>query len=648
MKKKEWALITILAILLYVAWSSLFGLGIIITSGFSLGILGGELKNIVVKLILSIAISSLLVMSYSNKDSNIKRKNTGQFGNAKFLDEEEVNKFLKVTNLNKSTIKPGFLLGSENGKFKMEHGDKHALLLAPPGTGKTLRVLVPTIMQNAIYNQLHPGEGYSMMFADVKGELYEKCSAMLKQSGYEVVVFNFRNPLQSHNFNMMSLVNKHLKLALETDDEKIKVIEFAKCEKYAKILSDSLVNSNQNKTTSGADEFFSSASLGLLTSLILLISQFGNPNEKHLSSVYSLIVELNGVVEEDANSQNNKLKAILIELEQLVEGQDFSTRSKLYAGASISADIRTSMNIFSSALTTLSSLIDIELEQMLCSEFDDFNAEDFIEKPTALFLIIPDENSTRHFMASLIFKNVTNELIAIAETTGGKLSRKVLFILDEFGNLPAIKDFDVIATAIRSRGGYIMIALQSFAQLKKTYGDDRARIIRDCFQITLIGALSPTAIDDQKMLSEMAGHYTGTSYSTSSGSNRGAFAILHSSTNESYSEQLIKKNLIEPYEFQFLKKGEFIIYYHTEGIFKSHLDIVFDLFKNKRVPFTKKIFEEFEYPNNPISQIHKVDVEDIKRQAYLRSNIHKDKIEAFNNADKSISKFFEFDSAEFI
>ena len=82
------------------------------------------------------------------------------------------------------------------------------------------------------------------------------------------------------------------------------------------------------------------------------------------------------------------------------------------------------MNIFSSALGKLVKFIDAELEQVLCGHDAAFDSRRFAEQPTAIFLISPDENPTRHFMSSLLTRSLMDDVIELAEKEySGKLPR---------------------------------------------------------------------------------------------------------------------------------------------------------------------------------------------------------------------------------
>ncbi len=295
----------------------------------------------------------------------------------------------------------------------------------------------------------------------------------------------------------------------------------------------------------------------------------------------------------DSNSGNNKLHEMILDIEQL----DLNTmieRAKKYGAAAILAGKETMANVFSSALSALSAVIDLEMEYLLCSSHSSYSTKKLIENPTALFITVPDENTTRHGLAAHMIKAIINKLIEEAETTNGVLSRNILCIMDEFGNMPLIKDFDVFATAARSRNIRIVPTIQSMSQLVKSY-DKVSNVIKDAFQISIFGALSPSSVQDKEQVEKMAGHYTAISSSISESTSKGFATILPTSSNSSLSEQLIKKNLIENHEVSYLPKGEYLIFYQGSSPFISKMKMASDILKNKSIYFNE--FGRLNLPN---------------------------------------------------
>jgi len=253
-------------------------------------------------------------------------------------------------------------------------------------------------------------------------------------------------------------------------------------------------------------------------------------------------------------------------------------RIKYYTGATTSADSRTLMNIFSSALSKLIRFIDAELEQAICDHSERLNDIDFINKPTAIFLICPDENTTRHFFASLFLRYFSNDLIEQAEEEhNGILPRKVIFFCDEFGNLPPINDVDVLFSAIRGRGVRIAISLQSYNQLYKSYSKEKAEIIKDTCQMVMSGFVAPSSHDTAKTLSEMLGNETVMTGSV----NRG--------DKTSTTTSMIGKPLISISEWVTLPHGTYILQKGGYNPLKTEMKLFFDYLPNIKVAEQEKV-----------------------------------------------------------
>ena len=203
----------------------------------------------------------------------------------------------------------------------------------------------------------------------------------------------------------------------------------------------------------------------------------------------------------------------------------------------------------------------MELEQLICSHDNALDAERFIETPTAVFLVAPDENETRHFLASLYIRFLTDDLIALAERQGGHCPRPFFFFLDEFGNFPAIPGVTSLFSAIRSRGGRLLVAVQSYSQFLLKYDKNVTEIIKDNCQILLNTFVSPSAQDTASSISKMLGDET----------------ILTGSTSKSdgkttSSHQLMGRPLVSPAQMVRIERDTWIVEKAGYAPMKTHLE----------------------------------------------------------------------------
>lgn len=200
----------------------------------------------------------------------------------------------------------------------------------------------------------------------------------------------------------------------------------------------------------------------------------------------------------------------------------------------------------STALSRLNAFLDSELETILCNDTE-IDAERFCNEKSATFIIMPEEDSSKYFMVSLLIQQLYREILAVADENKGKLKNRVVFYCDEFGTLPKIESAEMMFSASRSRRVSIVPIIQSFAQLEKNYGKEGAEIIIDNTQLTVFGGFAPNSESAQTM-SKSLGTKTVLSGSVSQSKN-----------DPSRSLQMIERPLMTPDELKSLPKGTFVV-----------------------------------------------------------------------------------------
>ena len=196
-------------------------------------------------------------------------------------------------------------------------------------------------------------------------------------------------------------------------------------------------------------------------------------------------------------------------------------------------------------LSRLNAFLDSELEQVLC--FDgNIDAEKFAAEKSAIFLILPEEDTTKNFMAGLMIQNLSRELFAVADENGGKLKNRVVLFCDELGTMPP---FDILPlfSAGRSRRLTLVPIIQSLAQLEKNYGKEGCEIIQDNCQDTIFGGFAPNS-QTAETLSKALGSRTVLSGSVS-----------RSKNDPSQSLQMMERPLMTADELKSIPKGSFIV-----------------------------------------------------------------------------------------
>ena len=411
--------------------------------------------------------------------------------------------------------------------------DIHCLMIGASGVGKTAYFLYPNLEYACAC-------GMSFLALDTKGDLARNYGAVAsKYYGYQVAVIDLRNPTRSDGYNLLTLINHYMDICRKDESN---LAARAKAEKYAKILAKTIVNPEGNASNYGQNAFFYDAAEGLLTAVILLLAEYLPPTgedqreRRHIVSVFKLVQDLL------APSKTGKGKN---GFQVLMDSLPDTHKARWFAGAALNSADQAMASVMSTVLSRLNAFLDSELEQVLC--FDSaIDAETFASEKSAIFLILPEEDPSKNFMAGLMIQTLSRELFAVADENGGKLRNRVVLFCDELGTMPA---FDILPlfSAGRSRKLTLVPIIQSLAQLDKNYGKEGAQIIQDNVQDTIFGGFAPNS-QTADVLSKALGSRTVLSGSVSRGKN-----------DPSQSLQMIERPLMTADELKSIPRGHFVV-----------------------------------------------------------------------------------------
>ena len=496
-----------------------------------------------VVIVLFIVLLSALTNNCSLNGIKSKTVGDGQHGTARWATTQEVKKTFANVPFDVASWREGknlpkvqgLILGStQRGKqldALVDCDDVHCLMIGASGVGKTAFFLYPNL-------EFACASGMSYLALDTKGDLARNYGTIAKKCyGYHVSVIDLRNPTRSDGSNLLTLINRYMDIAREHPDN---LAARAKAEKYAKILAKTIVNPGGDDQDRGQNAFFYDAAEGLLTSVILLLAEYVPPDsagheKRHIVSVFKLVQELL------APSGQGKKTGFQI----LMDNLPSTHKARRFAGAALNTSEQGMASVMSTVLSRLNAFLDSELEQVLC--FDSaIDAEHFAAEKSAIFLVLPEEDSTKNFMAGLMIQNLSRELFSVADEHGGKLQNRVVFYCDELGTMPP---FDILPlfSAGRSRKLTLVPIIQSLAQLEKNYGKEGAEIIGDNCQDTIFGGFAPNS-QTAETLSKALGSRTVLTGSVSKGKD-----------NTSQSLQMAERALLSPDELKNLPKGNFVV-----------------------------------------------------------------------------------------
>ena len=471
---------------------------------------------------------------------NIKAKTVGhgQHGTARWATKGEIKRTYFHVPFEPQLWRQGKNLPSEQGivvgcegkkttTALVDTGDVHAIMIGAAGVGKTAYWLYPCL-------EYALASGMSFLSTDTKGDVVRNYGEIAKNCyGYRVGVIDLRNPTRSDGFNLLHLVNKYMDAFKAHPDT---LLYKAKAERYAKIISKTIITAGMDGQSFGQNQFFYDAAEGLLTATILLVAEFCPPPERHIVSVFKIIQELMAPSKTKGQTQFQVLLSMLSE----------THKAKWFAGAATSTADQAMASVMSTTLARLNAFLDSEMEQLLC--FDTaVDSETFCKEKSALFLVMPEEDPSKFFMVSLIIQQLYREILSVADENCGKLPNRAVFYCDEFGTMPKIESAEMMFSASRSRRLSIVPIIQSLGQLEKNYGKEGAEIIVDNVQLTIFGGFAPNS-ETAQVMSKSLGSRTVQSGSISKGKD-----------NASQSLQMIERPLMTPDELKSMPKGQFIV-----------------------------------------------------------------------------------------
>jgi type IV secretion system protein VirD4 len=421
---------------------------------------------------------------------------SGQHGTSRWQNKQEMDRTAFVWDTDTPIKKAGVVFGMEksrNGKEKvwLNNDDVHALLIAATRAGKSRKILLPTIWSLA-------QAGESMILGDVKGELYDAAGDYLKSLDYNVITLNLREPAKGNQWNMLDLVNRAVLAG-----------DVARATELAWDIAHTI--SNQTPSPSG-EPIWRNGEESTIAALILLTalnSEF--EFQKHMTTVFYLLAE-----------QGQALEDGTVPLMEYIKSLPTTHPAKgAFATASI-APYKTRASFFTTALSDTRLFSDPNIADMTAKQDHDMR-QIGIQK-TAVFLIIPDEKSTRDVLATLYIDQVYQSMVDLANDRGGRIPRRVNFLLDEFGNLPAIPDFPKKLTVAGGRGMKFLLAIQALTQLDELYKKNASTIKGNCHIWIYFATMDH---ETAKLLSEMTGKYTVETENASSSVQPKSHSISH-------------------------------------------------------------------------------------------------------------------------
>jgi len=339
----------------------------------------------------------------------------------------------------------GIPIISDGHTAYVDNSDTHTIIFGSTGSKKTRLFGMPLINILAM-------AGESFIATDPKGELFNKTSGLVAAKGYKTIVLNFRDLKQSDYWNPLML--PYLLYHSGKTDEAISLI------------NDFITSLAEPQRRNTRDVYFIELAYSQILANMLFFIATASPEEVNIYNFANFFATKSSP--EDT-----------MVLSQLVA--DGSIASIHYKNVLTNKDARTTWGNISACISVM--LSPFIMRKALCQVLSQssFNIWDIGKTKTAIYIIVPDEKTTLHFLVTAFIKQTYEALINVAQIQGSKkLPVRLNFVLDEFCNIPAIPDMASMISAARSRNMRFFLMAQGQKQLKQKYKEDADTIKGNC------------------------------------------------------------------------------------------------------------------------------------------------------------------------
>ena len=476
-----------------------------------------------------------------------------EHGSAKWGNAGQVNKKYedKVHTEQNKILTQKTAIGLDGRKHRR---NLNVLVCGGSGAGKTRFYAKPNIMQ----------ANSSYVILDPKGEILRDTGNLLKEKGYDIKVLDLINMDKSHCYNPFVYIR---------DDNDIQKL---------------VTNIFKNTTPKGSqsqDPFWDQAAMMLLLALMFYLHYEAPENEQNFPMVLEMIRA--GEVRED----NDGFQSPLDDLFKRLEHRNPEHIALKYYKNYRSGSAKTLKSI---QITLVARLEKFNLDSLAgITQTDELNLAGIGEKKTAIFAVIPDNDSSFNFIVGMLYTQLFQQLYYSADIVhGGRLPVHVHFVMDEFANVALPDEFDKLLSTMRSREISVSIIIQNLAQLKKLFEKEWESIVGNCDEFLYLGGNEQST---HEYVSKLLGKETidMNTYGQSRGRN-GSY-----STNW----QITGRELMTPDEVRMLDNKFALLFIRGE---RPIMDLKYDILKHPNVAMTtdgKAESYEHSRPNRSVASV---------------------------------------------
>ena len=332
---------------------------------------------------------------------------------------------------------------------RKHHRNLNVMVVGGSGAGKTRFFAKPNIMQ----------ANTSFVVLDPKGEILRDTGGLLEKQGYDIKVLDLINTEKSHGFNPF--------VYLRSDKDVLRLVS-------------NLIRNTTPKGAQSNDPFWERAETALLEALILYLVNEAPPEEQN----FPMVMEMINAAE--VKEEDEEYASVLDELfERLAMNDPEHLAVKQYHIFKLAAG-KTAKCILISLGVRLEKFNLPQIASIV--SYDELDIPSLGERKTALFAIIPDNDSSLNFIIGMMYSSIFQELYYIADHVyGGRLPVHVHCVMDEFANIALPDEFDKLLATMRSREISVSIIIQNIAQLKALFEKQWESIIGNCDEFLYLG-----------------------------------------------------------------------------------------------------------------------------------------------------------------
>ena len=500
--------------------------GLIFDNPFHIEICRDSLKTVLIFLLCYFVAISLYVSS----DSNYRRRE--EHGSAKWGTPNTIKqKYADKDITSNKILTQNVLIGLDGRKHRR---NLNIIVIGGSGSGKTRFFAKPNIM-NA---------NTSFVILDPKGELLRDTGNLLKAKGYDIKVLDLINMDKSYCYNPF--------VYLRNDNDIQRLVT-------------NIFKNTTPKESKSQDPFWDQAAMMLLLALVFYLHYEAPEEEQNFPMVMELIRA--GEVKED----NEDYKSILDELFERLEQKNPEHIALKYYRSYHSGSGKTLKSI---QITLISRLEKFNLTSLAAiTQNDEMELWSLGEKKTAIYAVIPDNDSSFNFIVGMLYTQLFQQLYYQADVVhGGRLPVHVHFVMDEFANVALPDEFDKLLSTMRSREISVSIILQNLAQLKALFEKQWESIVGNCDELLYLGGNEQSTHEYvSKLLGKETIDYN--TYGRTRGRN-GSYSVNH---------QISGRDLLRPDEVRMLDNRYALLFVRGE---RPIIDLKYDVLKHPNVKLT--------------------------------------------------------------